>query len=151
MDVCVCRRHCPAAHAHIQTPCPGKWKIPALLARPPRSHVATGLQLRWHIARFGSNVMTATLILAARVLALDLQDNTYQPGYLLVEDDRLVELGPIEKQPQGHFDQRVDLGRRLVMPGLVNAHTHTPMTLFRGQAEGRSLFTLDGWFNTIRV
>ncbi|HRE27864.1 MAG TPA: hypothetical protein PK954_14585, partial [Anaerolineales bacterium] len=25
------------------------------------------------------------------------------------------------------------------------------MTLFRGHAEGRTLFTLDGWFNTIRV
>lgn len=37
------------------------------------------------------------------------------------------------------------------MPGLVNAHAHSPMTLFRGHAEGRSLFTLEGWFNTIRV
>jgi len=39
----------------------------------------------------------------------------------------------------------------LVMPGLINAHTHTPMTLFRGHVEGHTLFTLDGWFNTIRV
>ena len=83
--------------------------------------------------------MTATLIQADQVLTLDAQDTTYQPGYLLVEDDRLVGLGPIEKKPQGPFDQRVDLGRRLVMPGLVNAHTHTPMTLFRGQAEGRQV------------
>ncbi len=37
------------------------------------------------------------------------------------------------------------------MPGLVNAHPHTPMTLFRGLAEGVSLLTLDGWHNTIRT
>ncbi|MEO8608075.1 MAG: amidohydrolase family protein [Chloroflexota bacterium] len=36
------------------------------------------------------------------------------------------------------------------MPGLVNAHTHTPMTLFRGLAEGVSLLVLEGWYNTIR-
>jgi 5-methylthioadenosine/S-adenosylhomocysteine deaminase len=37
------------------------------------------------------------------------------------------------------------------MPGLINAHTHTPMTLFRGLAEGYSLLTLEGWFNGIRT
>ena len=37
------------------------------------------------------------------------------------------------------------------MPGLINAHTHTPMTLFRGHVEGHTLFTMDGWYNTIRV
>ncbi len=37
------------------------------------------------------------------------------------------------------------------MPGLVNAHTHSPMALFRGRAEGHSLFNFDGWYETIRV
>jgi 5-methylthioadenosine/S-adenosylhomocysteine deaminase len=37
------------------------------------------------------------------------------------------------------------------MPGLVSAHTHSPMVLFRGLVEGHSLFSLDGWYNTIRV
>jgi len=36
------------------------------------------------------------------------------------------------------------------VPGLVNAHTHTPMTLFRGLAEDVSLLTLDGWLTAIR-
>ena len=49
------------------------------------------------------------------------------------------------------FDDVVELKNRLVMPGLINAHTHTPMTLFRGHVEGHSLFTMDGWYNTIRV
>jgi 5-methylthioadenosine/S-adenosylhomocysteine deaminase len=36
------------------------------------------------------------------------------------------------------------------MPGLVNAHTHSPMVLFRGLAEGHSLLTFEGWFQAIR-
>jgi len=44
----------------------------------------------------------------------------------------------------------VALGRRMLMPGLINAHTHTPMTLFRGFAEGFSLLTMEGWYRGIR-
>ncbi len=36
------------------------------------------------------------------------------------------------------------------MPGLVNAHTHSPMVLFRGLAEGHSLLTFEGWYQAIR-
>jgi 5-methylthioadenosine/S-adenosylhomocysteine deaminase len=32
-------------------------------------------------------------------------------------------------------DARLDLSGKMVMPGLVNAHTHLPMTLFRGVAD----------------
>lgn len=95
--------------------------------------------------------MTATLLQADQVLTLDANDHVYQPGCVVVEDDRLVEIGPPDQLSTRHFDDTVDLGPRLVMPGLINAHTHSPMTLFRGHAEGRTLFTLDGWFNTIRV
>ncbi len=52
---------------------------------------------------------------------------------------------------EGADAMRVDLGRRLLMPGLINAHTHTPMTLFRGLSEGYSLLTLDGWYHGIRA
>ena len=95
--------------------------------------------------------MTTTLIQAEQVLTLDTRDALYQPGCIVVEDDRIAEVGPRALAQGRRFDQTVDLGPRLVMPGLVNAHTHSPMTLFRGHAEGHTLFTLDGWFNTIRV
>ena len=36
------------------------------------------------------------------------------------------------------------------MPGLVNAHTHSVMVLFRGRSEGQSLLTMEGWYNSIR-
>ena len=86
------------------------------------------------------------------VACLDTADQIYKDSYLIIEDHRIVDIG-LQKDlsQQTDFDTVVDLGNRLVMPGLINAHTHTPMTLFRGHVEGHTLFTLDGWFNTIRV
>ncbi len=90
-----------------------------------------------------------TLIKSDKILTLDTQDTIHAPGYLLVEDDRILELGPAHQAP--NVDETVELGAKLVMPGLVNAHTHSPMSLFRGISEGASLFTMEGWYNTIRV
>ena len=95
--------------------------------------------------------MATTLLRAEKVVTLDAQDTIYQPGYLVVEDDRIVELGSQSAPGNRRFDREVDLGPRLIMPGLINAHTHSPMVLFRGHAEGHSLFTFEGWYNTIRV
>lgn len=35
--------------------------------------------------------------------------------------------------------ERVDLGRAVLMPGLVNAHTHVPMSLLRGYSDDKAL------------
>ena len=48
------------------------------------------------------------------------------------------------------FDEALALPGHLVMPGLVNAHTHSAMVLFRGRSEGQSLLTMEGWYNSIR-
>ncbi len=96
--------------------------------------------------------MTATLITCDTLVQLDSADHIFSPGYMVVEDDRIVELNGVKKlSPKRKFDKIVDLKSRLVMPGLINAHTHTPMSLFRGHVEGHTLFTLEGWYNTIRV
>lgn len=96
--------------------------------------------------------MRSICIKSAAVLCLDASDHIYRDGYLVIEDDRISEIGfQKDLSAARKFDEVVDLGNRLVMPGLVNAHTHSPMTLFRGHVEGHTLFTLDGWFNTIRV
>ena len=96
--------------------------------------------------------MTTILLNGGTILCLGQADQIYDRGYLVVEDDRIVEIGSTaEFDSTRHFDQVVDCTDKLIMPGLVNAHTHTPMTLFRGLAEGVSLLTLDGWYNSIRV
>jgi 5-methylthioadenosine/S-adenosylhomocysteine deaminase len=56
--------------------------------------------------------------------------------------DTIVEVLPITagrgKYPNA---KRVDLGEHALIPGLVNAHTHNPMTLMRGLADDRPLMT----------
>lgn len=94
--------------------------------------------------------MRTTLFENALVLALGEADRVYDPGFLLVEGGHIVAAGAQGRAPGGAVDERIDCGGALVMPGLVNAHTHTPMTLFRGRAEGVSLFTMEGWYDTIR-
>lgn len=94
---------------------------------------------------------TAMLLSAEAVVTLDGQDRIYRPGYVIVEGTRIAHVGEGEPGAADASDGRVDLGSRLLMPGLVNSHTHTPMVLFRGLAEGHSLFTLEGWYQGVRV
>ncbi len=95
--------------------------------------------------------MATTLLVNGMVLCLGQTDRIYDHGYVLIENDRIVEVGDAARAPNDITDERIDCAGKLVMPGLVNAHTHTPMTLFRGLAEGVSLLEMDGWYNRIRV
>ena len=96
--------------------------------------------------------MTQTLLYGAMLVCLGQEDRIYDRGYLIIEDDRIAEIGDLRDLPSHpEIEDQLDLSGKLLMPGLVNAHTHTPMTLFRGLAEGVSLLTMDGWYNTIRL
>lgn len=96
--------------------------------------------------------MPTKLLHSGIVICLGESDRVFDRGYIIIEDDRIVAVGDVADLPANRtYDESVDCSGKLIMPGLVNAHTHTPMTLFRGFAEGVSLLTLDGWYNTIRV
>lgn len=47
-------------------------------------------------------------------------------------------------KPSAGYGERVDGRARVLIPGLVNAHCHVPMTLLRGYGEG---LPLDRWLN----
>lgn len=47
-------------------------------------------------------------------------------------------------RPEGSFDRVIEGAGRVLMPGLINAHTHVPMTLLRGYGGGHDLQT---WLN----
>ncbi|MCY4525047.1 MAG: amidohydrolase [Anaerolineaceae bacterium] len=95
--------------------------------------------------------MSTILLENALLLTLGSQDKVIEPGFVLVENGLIARLGSGTLSPAPAVEQRIDCAGALVMPGLVNAHTHTPMTLFRGMAEGVSLFTMEGWYETIRL
>ncbi len=56
-------------------------------------------------------------------------------GAVLVEDNRIVAVGAardVEAAASGHELRRLDAGGGLIMPGLINAHTHLYSALARG-------------------
>ena len=95
--------------------------------------------------------MGTALFHGGTVLTVDATDRVFAGGWVSVRDGRIVGTGPKETTPRkAGFDEAHDLTGHLVLPGLINAHTHSVMVLFRGRSEGRSLLTMEGWFNSIR-
>jgi 5-methylthioadenosine/S-adenosylhomocysteine deaminase len=74
----------------------------------------------------------------ARVLTMDDRDSELEDADILVEDQIIASVGralPVS----GTVDRVIDAAGMLVMPGLVNAHFHSPGTLMRGSLDGMPL------------
>ena len=54
-------------------------------------------------------------------------------GDLYIEDNLIVEISEIPLHIEA--DYKIDGTKKLVLPGLINSHTHIPMTLFRGYGD----------------
>ena len=63
-------------------------------------------------------------------------------AYVAVEGETISYVGT--QRPEGRFDRVVDGAGKILMPGLVNCHTHLPMTVLRGYGGGCDLQT---WLN----
>jgi len=95
--------------------------------------------------------MSSFLLRDATILTVDASDTCFSKGWVSVVDGRITGTGPMPALPDtAGFDEVISLPGHLVMPGLINAHTHSAMILFRGRSEGQSLLTMDGWYNSIR-
>lgn len=86
--------------------------------------------------------MESILLYHCRALLMDEENTLLDPAYVVVEGERIAAVS--STRPQGPFAQEIDCGGNVLMPGLVNAHTHIPMTLMRGYAGGCDLHT---WLN----
>jgi len=51
-------------------------------------------------------------------------------GFLAVDGDTISYVG--KERPEGTFDAEKDMDRYILVPGLINCHNHSPMTLLRG-------------------
>lgn len=89
-------------------------------------------------------MQTADLLLTnAVVLTMDEKFNQYAPGAVAVRGDSILAVGE-QSDILARFNasQTIDCAGKVVMPGLINAHTHVPMTLLRGLADD---LRLDVW------
>ncbi len=88
--------------------------------------------------------MQADWILAhATVITMDAASTVLPDGAVAVQGDRLLAVGTSAEVLRQYTAPNVlDCSGRVVLPGLVNAHTHVPMTLLRGLADD---LRLDVW------
>src|SRR6201987_606113 len=63
----------------------------------------------------------STVLHAARLLEID-TGKIVAPGEVLVEGERIAEVGPTVKHPPG--THLIDLGDTTLLPGLIDAHIH---------------------------
>ena len=73
-----------------------------------------------------------TVLVADQVLTLDAKGTIHTPGAVTIEGATIRAVGPPPSTPAGEV---VDLRGCVLLPGLVNTHTHTPMWVFRGLTE----------------
>jgi 5-methylthioadenosine/S-adenosylhomocysteine deaminase len=76
------------------------------------------------------------LVLDGMVLTLDGEDRRFDPGGVAIRGNEIIGVGPSGQMKLAFTARRViDATGCVVMPGLINGHTHAAMTLFRGLAD----------------
>jgi len=76
------------------------------------------------------------LVLGGIVVTMDERRTILPCGGLAIRDGRIVAVGPRDDIARAHAAPEViDADEDLVIPGLVDGHTHIAMTLFRGLAD----------------
>ncbi len=87
-------------------------------------------------------MMGNLLLKNCRALLMDGSDTVMDNAFVAIQGETIQSVGTT--RPTGSFDQEIDCNGNVLLPGLVNAHTHVPMTLLRGYGGGCDLQT---WLN----
>ena len=86
------------------------------------------------------------LITADWVLTQNEAREVFNPGAVAINHEAIVAVGePTELKARFAPERVLDYPQGLIMPGLINAHTHAAMSLFRGLADDLPLET---WLNS---
>ena len=62
-----------------------------------------------------------------------------EKGSIVIDGNRLSYVGPAEWTPAAPFDRTIEAERMIAMPGMVNAHCHSPANLVRGMMPSKPL------------
>lgn len=81
--------------------------------------------------------MSKILFQNVTAILMDKTGTVWDNAFVAVENGKIAYVG-LDK-PQGGFDETIDGRGNVLMPGLVNAHTHIPMTAMRGYGDGHDL------------
>src|SRR5712692_4628063 len=80
--------------------------------------------------------MTSVYLRGGLILPLDGQHDGFNPGVVVFENGEITYVGPAESAPPPPDGALIhDCSDRIVLPGLVNSHTHIGMSFFRNLLE----------------
>ena len=80
------------------------------------------------------------VILGGTVVTMDAGKRVIENGAVAVKNGEIVAVGTSKEVSASYTGRRIiDATGKVVIPGLVNTHTHIPMTLFRGLADDLDL------------
>ena len=84
-----------------------------------------------------SSIADPDIIIEAGILLTMAQDNApIENARVVIKGDRIVDIqSSVDKSAYPEGVEVIHAERGIVMPGLINAHAHTAMTLFRGLAD----------------
>ncbi len=84
------------------------------------------------------------LVRNGTVLTLDANDTAIVNGTVAITKDTITAVGPAQEFSGWSASEVLDAKGGIIMPGLINSHTHAAMTCFRGLADDLPLMT---WLN----
>jgi 5-methylthioadenosine/S-adenosylhomocysteine deaminase len=83
------------------------------------------------------------ILVNANILTMDEQFHQYKNGAIAITGNSIIAVGnQIDIEKEYEAGSKFDCLSKILLPGLVNAHTHVPMTLLRGLADD---LRLDVW------
>ncbi|WP_459537920.1 amidohydrolase family protein, partial [Methanobrevibacter sp.] len=86
--------------------------------------------------------MTDNTILIKNALILNPNNFENKKQSLLIKGNLIAEIA--DEIDEAGVEKIIDADGKILLPGLINTHTHLSMTLFRGLADDLSL---DSWLN----
>lgn len=75
------------------------------------------------------------MITDAMVLTMNQDKAVYDNGTIVVKDNKIIAVGDATLTKEYRAKQTLDVDGDIVMPGLINTHTHVSMTVFRSLAD----------------
>ncbi len=83
--------------------------------------------------------MKTTLIRKARIRTMDAERRDHACADLLIRGQTIAAIGPDLDRLHPQVDRVIEAEGMLAMPGLINAHVHSPANFMRGTLEGLPL------------
>ncbi len=95
---------------------------------------------------YGNDKQEASIIIKNATIITMTDKDVIENGSVVIKDDKIIDVGSDDIVNNYVAPVVIDAENNIVMPGMVNAHTHVPMLAFRGLGENGIHNRLFGYF-----